>query len=86
MICYIMNDNKEYLDKFIENIDNEITNIIYKEFKLKFNMYKHKDENTIKNILSESLKEHLRYTISMVWGLNDDIFINKKISNDKMYK
>ena len=78
MICYIMNDNKEYLDKFIENIDNEITNIIYKEFKLKFNMYKHKDENTIKNILSESLKEHLRYTISMVWGLNDDIFINKK--------
>ncbi|RDY25829.1 hypothetical protein CHL78_016160 [Romboutsia weinsteinii] len=77
MICYIMNDNKEYLNKFIKNIDDEITNIRHKEFNLKFNMYKHKNENIIHDILFESLKVHLHYTISMVWGLNDDIFIDK---------
>lgn len=77
MICYMMNNNKEYMNKFINNIEDEITNIQNKEFKLKFNMYKHKDENIIKQRLYESLKEHLHNTISMVWGLNDDIFIDK---------
>lgn len=87
MICYVMNNNKEHLKKFIKNIDDEITNIWDKEFKLKFNIYKHKNEDTIKDVLFESLKMHLKSTISMVWGLNDDVFIDmgcqliKNISN-----
>lgn len=82
MICYIMNNSKEYLNNFIENIVNEITNVEKMEFDLKFNMYKHKNEKNMSDELGGSLKNHLKNTISMVYALNDNVFAN--ISNSKI--
>lgn len=81
IICYLVNDNKDFIKKIIKKIKDEINNLKDTSFRLKFNIYKHKNSDDLYLKLGESLNIHLECIISMIWALNDDIFEGNKVLN-----